>query len=313
VNFEDSAVVALADESTRAGLFDQDSLSQLLACAYDGEAMGPFQGNLQPLFEDFEVGYAAPSFATVDGRWAETGGTDRTEAHMRIAGLGGVAAPRVDALWRGAILARYADTGEEILEPLSVAWPRGDEIDAAVAAANGGSLPSGAALETARRGQLLASLRSQFGDTTAPFRLEEDEIKALVKSAGASSVGNFLEHAQEPDRATAVLELLFAEPAGVSVARRPLPVTVALLVRDEPLAVAELLQDTRRVRERLASLGVERPRADGAMPRHAVVVAWVVPLAAFDDDDWPGADRDARRTQAGEWLARQGIGLVAVP
>jgi hypothetical protein len=311
VNFEDSTLVELADEGTRAGLFDQDALEQLLACAYDADAMGPFLGTFQPLFDEFELGFAPPSLAVLDGNWSSAGGAERTEARFQIAGLA-ADAPRIDALWRGSILARFGDTGEEILDA-QLAWPRKDEVDAAVAAANGGVLPAGGALETARRNELLASLRSQFDDTTVPFRLTEDSVKALVASAGANSVGNFLEHAQAPEAATALLALTFAEPAEVAATRRPLPVTVALLVRGLPLAVADLLQDSARVRERLAGVGVERPRSNGSQPRAPIVVAWVVPMAVFNDADWPGADADERRTRAGSWLARQGIGLVPVP
>jgi hypothetical protein len=311
VNFEDATVVLLADESTRAGVFDQLALEQLLACAYDVDTMGPFQGKYQPLFDDFEVGFTPPSLAVVDGSWSAAGGADRTEARFQVSGLASEA-PRVDALWRGAILARYADVGEPILDA-RVAWPNKDEIDAAVAAANGGNLPSGSTLETARRDELLASLRQRFNDTAAPFALDQDGIAALVKSAGASSVGNFLQNAQAPDFATAVMSLAFDRPAAVSAQRRPLAVTVALLVRDAPLDVAGLLQDTTTVKERLAGVGVERPQANGARPRTPIVVAWVVPDSIFTDSDWPGQDETERRTKAGDWMARQGIGLVPVP
>jgi hypothetical protein len=311
VNFEDTTVVLLADEGTRASVFDQDALEQLLACAYDPDTMGPFQGTYEPLFDDFEVGFTPPSLALVDGSWSTAGGADRTEARFQVSGLA-TDAPRVDALWRGAILARFADTGEEILDA-RIAWPSKGEIDAAVAAAHGGTLPSGGALETARRDELLASLRKQFDDTTPPFALDEDGIKALVGAAGASSVGNFLQNAQAPEFATAVMALTFDQPALVAATRRPLPVTVALLVRDAPLDVAGLLQETTRVRERLAGIGVERPHSNGSRPRAPIVVAWVVPDTVFTDGDWPGIDAGDRRARAGAWMARQGIGLVPVP
>jgi hypothetical protein len=311
MTFEDGTLVLLADETTREGVFDQAALEQLLSCAYDVESMGPLQGKYQPLFDEFEVGFTPPSLAFVDGSWSAAGGADRTEARFQVSGLASNS-PRVDALWRGSILARYADVGEPILDA-RVAWPNQEEIDAAVAAGNGGTLPSGNALETARRDELLASLRQQFGDTAAPFALDEDGIRALVSSAGATSVGNFLQNVQAPDFATAVMSLTFDAPAPVSTQRRPLPVTVALLVRDAPLAVADLLQDTARVRERLAGVGVERPQSNGSRPRAPIVVAWVVPESIFTDGDWPGQDETERRTKAGEWMAREGIGLVPVP
>jgi hypothetical protein len=67
------------------------------------------------------------------------------------------------------------------------------------------------------------------------------------------------------------------------------------------------------VRERLAGVGVERPQSNGSRPRAPIVVAWVVPESIFTDGDWPGQDETERRTKAGEWMAREGIGLVPVP
>jgi hypothetical protein len=120
-----------------------------------------------------------------------------------------------------------------------------------------------------------------------------------------------------PDDETIAATVTFAEPAPVSASARPLPVAIALLVRDA-LPAATLLHDVGLVRERLGTLGVERPPDDGLRLKRPLVVCLVVPPSVFEDADWPGAtggmtaaeQRAARRAAAGTWLAREGIGLV---
>jgi hypothetical protein len=124
---------------------------------------------------------------------------------------------------------------------------------------------------------------------------------------------------QPPQHDAIAATITFAAPAEVSQASHALPVAVAVLVRPD-LAVADALHDVGIVRERLAGLGVERAPDGGLSPRNRLVVCLVVPDTVFDDADWPGAtsgmssaeQRAARRAAAGGWLAREGIGLVAV-
>jgi hypothetical protein len=243
VNFTDATVVALADPQTRSALFDQTALEQLLGAAYDADAMGPFDGPYTAGFDELELGYAPGGVDTMEGTWATAGATEHTEARFTLARADDGAAPRVDAVWRGAIAARYRPVGEPVTE-FAAEW-----------------------------------------------------------SAGVP----------DPDAATAHATVTLAPPAPATAQAQRLPIVVALLVRDGPLAISALLAETKAARRRLAPAGLEQSGDPALRLRHAVVMAWVVPSTVFDDPDWPGADAAARRLAAGNWLAREGIGLVAVP
>jgi hypothetical protein len=307
MDFVDTTVVALAGESTRAGVFDSESLEAVLEATYDVDAMGPIAGTLTPLFDELEVGYAAPQPSTLEGAWhpvAEP--AQRNEARFQLSGLPGEEALRVDAMWRGSILARYAEAQDRIVD-VSVAWPDKEAVDAAVAAANGGSLPTGSTLEQGRKTALLDQIRSSLADPTA---FTEDRLDAVRRTVGAGSIGGLLDRLRDPERGVA--QIVFPDPAPVATTRRPLPVAVALLIRDAPFSVAELLSQSKVVRTRLMSLGAGLPKDDALRQRQRLTVGWVVPASMFTDTDWPGADDDERRANAAKWLSREGIGLVAV-
>lgn len=315
MNFVDSTFIELADEASRTALFDQTALEQLLTASYDVEAMGPFQGAYTPIFEEFELGYAPPDVTTVDGVWSPIGAVERTEAKFQLGGMGNGSVPRVDALWRGSINARFAEVGEPITDVEAI-WPVLAEVDVAVAAANGGVMPVGGALEPARRTALLALMRTAFKDVPAnpgdPFRFTDEDFDAMLASVGATSVKKFLDLVETPQNALAV-HVRFDVPAPVSASATALPVVVALLIRPDPLDVAELVHQSKELRERLKVVGVERPPNSRLRLRHAILVAWIVPSTIFDDSAWPGSNNTTRRANAGEWLAREGIGLVAIP
>jgi hypothetical protein len=242
MDFVDQRLIQLADPATRGGVFDAVALEQLVGAAYDAEAMsvaGPFSAT----FDEFRVGVAAQPLAALDGTWNPVGAVDRTEAHFRVAGMGDGALPRVDALWRGSIVARFADAG--------------------------------------------------------------DPITKVVTTT--------------PDARTVDAEVTFDAPRPVSAGARALPIAAALLIRDAALlSVAQLLSDSKAVRERLIPYGLERPPDPTLRLREPLLIVWIVPEALFDDADWPGGNggspaqqRALRRAAAGTWLAREGIGLAA--
>jgi hypothetical protein len=113
--------------------------------------------------------------------------------------------------------------------------------------------------------------------------------------------------------------LRFSPSTGEASLPARLPVTAAVVVRDAGFSLADLLFESKALRDQISPLGLERPRTTELPIRQPVVVLWVVPDATFDDEDWPGGEdgmdagqlRAARREQAGAWLAREGIGLVA--
>jgi hypothetical protein len=113
MDFVDKTVVALAGESTRGALFDQDALERLVEAAYDTTDMG-IEGPFSPDFGDFRMGWAPGPLGTLEGTWNVVGAAERTEARFRMLGLSADGLPRVDALWRGRITARYRRGGEPI-------------------------------------------------------------------------------------------------------------------------------------------------------------------------------------------------------
>jgi hypothetical protein len=169
-------------------------------------------------------------------------------------------------------------------------------------------LPTGSALEQARRAALLQEIRTRVH---APADFIDEDLDAFLNGAGVSSLKELFANG-DSTRPSAVVQLTYEAPVAVAATRRPLPIAAALLIRDAALGIAELVREARAVREQLRPLGIERPPDQSLLLREPVVVAWVVPLSIFDDTDWPGANRNARRAAAGKWLAREGIGLVAV-
>lgn len=307
MDFVDTTIVSLADEQTRAAVFDTESLEALLEATYDVDAMGPIQGTLTPLFDELEIGYAAPRPAMLEGAWHRVAEpADRHEARLTVSGMPGEDALRVDALWRGSILARYAEAQDRIVD-VSIAWPRKEAVDADVAAANGGVLPTGVALEQGRKTALLNQIKGTLGE---PAAFTEDSLDAVRRTIGAGSIGGLLDRLRDPERGVA--QVVFPDPAPVATTRRPLPVAVALLVRNAPISVAQLLRDSKAVRDRLTSLGAGLPKDEALRQRQRLTIAWVVPASVFADTGWPGQNNAERRANAAKWLSREGIGLVAV-
>jgi hypothetical protein len=307
VDFVDSNIVKLAGDATRAAVFDDAALEALLDAAYDLDSMGPLAGKLTPIFDELELGYSAGRPSTFEGAWHPVSEpAQRNEARFQVAGLPGEQNVRVDALWRGSILARYAEAQDRITG-VSIAWPVKESVDAAVAAANGGVLPAGATLEQGRKTALLAQIRDSLDD---PATFTEDSLDAVRRTVGAPSIGGLLDRLRDPERGFA--QVVFPDPAPVAAVRRPLPVAIALLIRDAPLSVATLLAESKAIRAQLLSLGAGLPKDESLRQRQRLVIGWVVPVAVFADTDWPGANNDTRRANAAKWLSREGIGLVAV-
>jgi len=307
VNFVDKTMVVLADPGSRPGAFDQAALEQIVSAAYDSATMGA-HGPYAPVFDEFRLGISAEPEGVVDGSLQPVGSSDQTAARFRITGLPDNGTSRIDALWRGSITARFALSGEPITEVVTN-WPDLGAIDEEVKAANGGALPANAdTLETQRRARLIAHMQATLDQ---PNKFDDDALDRLLAGASVDSVGTLftrLGGTVSPGTVT----VTFAPPAAVAAAAQPLPIAAAILIRDTPLSVAELLAESALVRGRLQSLGAERPADPQLRRTNSVVVIWVVPSSVFEDADWPGADPAARRANAGVWLAREGIGLAAI-
>jgi hypothetical protein len=305
MNFTDATLVRLADPSTRAAVFDDVALEQLLSAGYDIAALN-VSGPFTPIFDEVQLGVGASVIGRVDGAWGISGGPARTEARFDFTGFGMFPAVRVDALWRGAIVARTIPDTARVAD-VEVDWLALSGIDAEIVSALG-ALPSQPdVLETERRTRLGRRLAQSFGQ---PTLVSPEAVDHWLRDAGAVTAGEFLSSMASTTR-TAHTRVTFEQPSGVASPRR-LPMSVGLLVRDTGFSVSELVWESRVVRERLEPAGVERPRNGGPRPHHSIVIGWVVPEGVFDDTDWPGAAPGIRRATAGQWLAREGIGLVVV-
>ncbi len=314
LDFIDRITVQLGDATSRAAVFDDVALEQIVSTMYDADALA-IEGPYVPIFEEVEVGLALPHLATIDGGWSALGGTDRSEAQLHIAGLDSGNTLRVDALWRGSITARAVPLGDPITA-VGFSWASVSGVDDDIVADLGALPDDPDALEAERRQRLMASLAATMDQ---PDALTETAFDQFLTSIGAGSAGEALAR-YNAGSATGGVQVTFAPPLGAPPAPVSLPVVVALLVRDQPLAVADLLAESRRVRERLDRMWVARPPEATLPTRLPVAVTWVVPSTVFDDADWPGAEgvadpadaRALRRTAAGSWLADAGIGLVTV-
>src|SRR5438094_175697 len=88
LNYVDYTLVRLADPGLRSGLFDQDSLEQILATAYEVEAM-TLDGPYAPVFDEFFLGISIPRRATIDGVWGPITTPERHEGRFQLFNLGG--------------------------------------------------------------------------------------------------------------------------------------------------------------------------------------------------------------------------------
>jgi len=318
VNFVDFTLVQLADPATRAGVFDQTGLEQVVGTAYDADAMG-VGGPFQPVFDELRLGVAAPQLGALEGTWRPVGSADHSEARFNLSGLGAGSPLRIDAFWRGAIVARFASAGEPITS-VGTKWPDTGSIDAEIAAASAGNLPADrAVLEQERRTRFLDRIRKALDQ---PDAFSDAVFDEWLKSVGAGSVNDLFERFEGSVELGAV-KVTFAPPAAVDGTPRPLPIAAAIVVRDAAgFSLAQLLADSKAIVDRLQPLGLERSDDRSLRLRRRLIVVWVVPEAVFDDADWPGGDaanlnagqrRTRRRVAAGAWLAAEGIGLVTTP
>jgi hypothetical protein len=178
-----------------------------------------------------------------------------------------------------------------------------------------GALPADpAVLEQERRKRLLARVRSGLAQ---PAVFTDALLNDWLRTVGATSVSDLLTRFNGTV-AEGTVRVSYALPGPVSDTPKALPVAIALMIRNAGFSLTRLMAETRMARDRIGPLGLEVPGNESLRLRQRLLVAWVVPVTTFDDTDWPGgaggmtADqlRTARRSAAGTWLAREGIGLI---
>lgn len=302
MDFVDGTLLGLADAAGRGALLDQAALAQMTMAAFDVTA-APLQGPFALDVETAELGLELAPRLVLEGSWTLPGGLP-TDARFRIEGVRSGMPLRVEALWRGNLIARAVPQDSRI-DDVTARFVATD-LDRAIVAAQGALPADAAALEAARRKELRARLSAGMAQ---PAALDDAVLDGMLARAGVANVGALL--AAEGTAALGGVRVRFSAPAADAPAVPiTLPVTIAVLVRNVPLALATLFAESRAVR---AALAADPSAAAAPAPirrRTPILVLWVVPAAAFDDADWPGADRAARRGAAGDLLAAQGIGLA---
>jgi hypothetical protein len=310
MQFRDRTLVRLSDPATRGAVFDERALEQILSAAYDTQVL-PTNAPFTAVFDQFRIGFAELYSVHGEGQLYGAHG-EAGRLALTLADWQPGQTIQADAFWRGSVIARSAPD-DSIIESLDLGWAALPQIDVAVASANGGVLPTDSeTLEAARRAQLAEILQNRM---QSPEALDDARLDRLLHDFGVSGASELLSAANVRP---ANLGVAFSAPAGIPPSPRRYPIAAALLVRDQGFGLADLLLESKLLRHRLAEAGVEAPRPPSLPVRQPLLVIWVVPGEVFDDDDWPGGDagmnadqrRAARRARAGQWLAREGIGLA---
>ena len=281
-------------------MFDDVALAQMLSAQYDTDSM-PLSGPYSAVFDQLELGVSLASPVTISGAFDGPRSGERTNLSVVLNGLG-ASAVRVDALWKGRIVA-HATVGGGNVDQVETAWPDPHAVDAQIVTALG-SLPSDPMqLEHERRSRYMVQMQAGMSYGAA---LTDAEFDNDLQLAGVSSVGDLI--ASNGTKAFGTISVRFAAapPTQVSTA---LPVSFALLVRDT-VSISDLLNESKIARTLLGPTNYALDYDHTLPARFNIGLAWVVPAATFDDAAWPGADNAARRAAAGVWLAQQGIGLV---
>jgi hypothetical protein len=304
VEFADRVLVQLADPSLRGALFDDMSLAQLIAAAYD-ESQFIVDGPFEPVFDSLRIGIPVPRIATFDGYWCPTGTAQKVDMRLQGTGFCDSFPVRVDALWHGHIVARRT-LSSAIISQLTTTWPDLASVDATIAQDLGALPADPAQLEAERRARVLARLRAGLSQ---PDALTDVAFDHWLERSGASSVGELVT-AFGGILNPATVALQFSTNGTEELLAEALPITVALLIRNAPVSLADLLMQSKQVRQPLSAAGLGAT-ARAALPlKEPLLIGWMLPTSVFEDTDWPGADATARRANAGAWLAHEGIGLM---
>jgi hypothetical protein len=217
-------------------------------------------------------------------------------------------------LWRGGIIARTTPAAGKIVQEIS-AWPDGSGIDAEIIAALGALPTDSIALEKERRDRFLARVRTALRQPDAFTDAIFDE---WLRSIDAESVSDLMTRFRG-GISTGTLRIRYSDPTALPPSPRELRITAAVLLRDQPISLAEILSQSKMVGEHLREAGVERARQADTSTRAPILVVWMVSEAIFDDD-WPGggsgtpaAKRLRRRRAAAAWLGPQGIVFAPTP
>jgi hypothetical protein len=312
VDFIDATLIRIADPATRASVFDQPTLEQMVAAAYDTSSLA-LREPYSPIFDRFELGLSVSAVGMLEGMFRMPGATPSGDIQLQISGLGPLLPMRGDALWVGSIVARTVPLNSRI-GSVRARFTL-DDIDAAIRKDLGALPADPAALETERRRRFLAAMR---GAMNQPELLTEPAFDDWLAGVGATSVGDLIVNHRD-QIASGVMQIGFSQDIDQAPSPAPLPIAAAILIRDINVSVAQLLMESKMLREQLTDRGIAIPSNSALPARNPFLVVWLVPIAMFDDAAWPGvgADPEAlradRRRKAAIWLAPEGIVVAGVP
>ncbi|MFT8245011.1 hypothetical protein [Roseomonas sp. BN140053] len=305
MDIADSLLLRVATEAGRTALLDQESLGQLAGSAFD-LSLDPLSGPFALALDSAQIGVEAAPPLLLEGMWRAGDAPVATELRLALRGLRAASPARAEALWRGELIARRipADSVVEGVRPRFALL----DLDRSLAAAPGGLPADADALEAARRGELLARLKTGMEQ---PELLDEAALDDLLRAAGQDSVAGLL--AARGSTALGTLRVTFSAPAAGPPVPVRLPVTVAVFLRETLSPLAPLLAEIRAVREALGRDPDVLPPPAPLRRRAAIAALVVTPAALFDAPGWPGGDATARRAAAVEFLAREGVALAVAP
>lgn len=302
MNFVDVAILKCATAAGRAGLLDQDCLAQMVQAAFDVTAF-PVQEPYALTVDTLDLGLELARPALVQGSYTAIPGATPADLRLRIDGFSPLQPLRVDALWRGVLIARQVPQDDRITA--TAGGFASLAIDRAIIADLGALPASPASLEAERRRRLLARLRL---NAVEPDAIDDATLGRMFAAAGVPDAASLL--AARGNAELGAFHISFSAAAAVAPVPVSLPVTVAVLARDAPLQISALLAESRSIRAALADDPSVQPAAAAIRRRTPILVLWTIPATLLDDPGWPGADRPARRAAAADLLAGQGIALA---
>lgn len=312
MDFIDKTVLKLSEDASRLALFDDAALEQILSAGYD-TSVTPVNAPFSAEFDEFTLGFADFLLSPLEGQVYLNGAQEPGRIALQFSDIQGANSLKAEALWRGSIIARSAPE-DSVITSADFSWPAMGEIDSAIIAADG-SLPTNiTVLEQKRRAALVTHMKGLLQD---PQVFSEHYLDELLSDLGVSGVSELIDR---PTGIPGAVRIGFSAPSGAPPTPQRFPVVAAILVRDVGFSVRDLLFESKLLRQRMDRAGVEKPRSKSLPLRRGILVIWILPEAVFGDAGWPGATASmsaaqaiaARRSRAGQWLAKEGIGLVSV-
>lgn len=256
------------------------------------------------IYDDLSLGFSVTPAANIEGQIGLPSAGEKQGIQITLRGLPGQTPLSVDALWKGAIVAR-ASTSLAPIESVTFNWTD-EQVDDQIVR-DLGSLPKEPQLEAERRMRLLARMKADAKD---PSSITEDTLETVFAHLGATSAADLVMR-QRAAKAVGVGTVGFAEAPPAPDSPRVLPFAAAILLRNAGFSLTQLLAETSQIKQQLARQGFEVPAESWIRKRRPFTIIWVVPAATFDDNGWPGANPTQRVTRASSWLAEQGIALIS--